>query len=110
MNHLEFPNQFARITRRSPAKSRDIPPKTFDFPGFEGHTELLGPHPFACGRPLPHWKRYPDSKVWVCALFRARALLKGSEQPRFFLNHGGMGCLLCCSGKGPAEVKKDQPR
>ena len=29
-----------------PAKSRDIPPKKFDFPGFEGHTELFGPHPF----------------------------------------------------------------
>ena len=32
--------------RDIPAKSRDIPPKKFDFPGFEGHTELFGPHPF----------------------------------------------------------------
>ena len=32
--------------RDIPAKSLDIPPKKFDFPGFEGHTELFGPHPF----------------------------------------------------------------
>ena len=32
--------------RDIPAKSRDIPPIKFDFPGFEGHTELFGPHHF----------------------------------------------------------------
>ena len=32
--------------RDIPAKSRDIPAKKFGFPGFEGHTELFGPHPF----------------------------------------------------------------
>ena len=32
--------------RDIPAKLPDIPPKKFDFPGFEGHTELFGPHPF----------------------------------------------------------------
>ena len=35
------------------AKSRDIPPKKFDFPGFEGHTELFGPHPFMWKTPTP---------------------------------------------------------
>ena len=35
------------------AKSRDIPPKKFDFPGFEGHTELFGPHPFTWKAPTP---------------------------------------------------------
>ena len=36
-----------------PAKSRDIPPKKFDFLGFEGHTELFGPHPFTWKTPTP---------------------------------------------------------
>ena len=36
-----------------PAKSRDIPPKKFDFPGIEGHTELFGPHPFMWKTPTP---------------------------------------------------------
>ena len=36
-----------------PPKSRDIPPKKFGFPGFEGHTELLAPTP-SRGRPPPH--------------------------------------------------------
>ena len=35
------------------AKSRDIPPKKFDFPGFEGHTEPFGPHPFKWKTPTP---------------------------------------------------------
>ena len=39
--------------RDIPAKSRDIPPKKFDFPGFEGHTELFGPHPFVWKTPTP---------------------------------------------------------
>ena len=48
------------------AKSQHIPPEKFGFPGFEGHTELFGPHPLT-------WKThptkgYPDAKVWVCAL------------------------------------------
>ena len=33
------------------AKSQDIPPKKFDFPGFEGHPELFGPHPFTWKTP-----------------------------------------------------------
>ena len=39
--------------RDIPAKSRDIPPKKFGFPGFEGHTELFGPHPFTWKTPTP---------------------------------------------------------
>ena len=27
------------------------PPKKFDFPGFEGHTEFFGPHPFTWKTP-----------------------------------------------------------
>ena len=52
------------ISRQNPGISR----QKFDFPGFEGHTELLGPHPFTWKTPHPTGK-YPDSKVWVCALF-----------------------------------------
>ena len=49
-----------------------IPGKKFDFPGFEGHTELFGHHPFMWKTPTPP-EKFPDSKVWVCALFfRAR--------------------------------------
>ena len=39
--------------RDIPPKSWDIPPKKFDFPGFEGHTELFGPHPFTWKTPTP---------------------------------------------------------
>ena len=33
------------------AKSLDIPPKKFAFPGFGRHTELFGPHPFTWKMP-----------------------------------------------------------
>ena len=39
--------------RDIPAKSRDIPLKKFDSLGFEGHTELFGPHPFTWQTPTP---------------------------------------------------------
>ena len=39
--------------RDIPAKSRDIPPKKFDFPGFEGHTELFWPPPLHVEDPYP---------------------------------------------------------
>ena len=39
--------------RDVPAKIWDFPPKKFDFPGFEGHTELFGPHPFTWKTPTP---------------------------------------------------------
>ena len=39
--------------RDIPAKSRDIPLKKFGFPGFEGHTERFGPHPFTWKTPTP---------------------------------------------------------
>ena len=50
------------------SKSRDIRPKKFDFPGFEGHTEHFGPHPFAWKTPTPT-RKYPDQKVWVWVPF-----------------------------------------
>ena len=52
----------------SPQKSWDIPPKSLVSLGFEGHTELFGPHPFTSKftRKTPHpTRRYPDQKVWV---------------------------------------------
>ena len=49
--HL-FLKLFGRF-RDVPAKSRDIPPKKFDSLGFEGHTELFGPHPFTWKTPTP---------------------------------------------------------
>ena len=47
-----FLKLFGRF-RDIPAKSRDIPPKKFDSLGFEGHTELFGPHPFTWKAPTP---------------------------------------------------------
>ena len=49
-------NFFRKLFRRPrdiPAKSRDILPKKFDFPGFEGRIELFGPHPFTWKTPTP---------------------------------------------------------
>ena len=54
--------------RDIPAKSRDIQPKKFDFPGFEGLIEPFGPLPLHVGGPHPTG-RYPDPKVRVCAHF-----------------------------------------
>ena len=55
--------------RDIPAKSRNIPPKKFDFSGFEGLSELFGPHPFMSTEDPYPTRKYPDSKVWVCDLF-----------------------------------------
>ena len=51
-----------------PAKSRDIPPKKFDFPGFEGHTEFFGSHPGLHMEDPNPTRKYPHPKVWVCVL------------------------------------------
>ena len=48
-----FFSNFSGLLRDIPAKSRDILPKKFDFPDFEGHTELFGPHPFTWKTPTP---------------------------------------------------------
>ena len=42
-------------------KSRDIPPKKFGFPGFEGHAELFGPQPFTWKSPTPPENIGPES-------------------------------------------------
>ena len=54
--------------RDIPAKSRDIPPKKFDFPGFEGHTELFGPHPFAWKTPTPP-ENIRTQSLGLCSFF-----------------------------------------
>ena len=56
--------------RDIPAKSRDIPPKKFCFPGFEGHTELFGPHPFMWKTPTPP-ENIRTQKFGFGFLFRA---------------------------------------
>ena len=45
LNTNFFFSNFSGTPGDIPAKSRDIPPKMFDFPGFEGHTELFWPPP-----------------------------------------------------------------
>ena len=53
LNPNIFFSNFSGKSRDIPAKSRDIPPKKFDSLGFEGHTELFGPHPFTWKTPTP---------------------------------------------------------
>ena len=49
-----FPKKLFGQFRDIPVKSRDIPPKQNWFsPGFRGHTELFGPHPFVWRNPTP---------------------------------------------------------
>ena len=36
-----------------PGKIPGYPAKKFDFPGFDGHTEFFGPHPFTWKTPTP---------------------------------------------------------
>ena len=57
---LFFLKLFGRF-RDIPAKSRDIPPKKFDFLGFEAHIELFGPPPLHVEDPHPT-RGYPDPK------------------------------------------------
>ena len=54
--------------RDIPAKSRDIPPKKFDFPWFRETYRTFWPPPFQVEDPYPTGK-YPDSKVWVWVPF-----------------------------------------
>ena len=51
VEHKLFSQTFRHL-RDIPAKSRDIPQRKIGFPGFEGHTELFGPHPFTRKTPL----------------------------------------------------------
>ena len=53
IEHKPFFLRLFRPPRDIPAKSRDIPPKGLVSLGFEGHTEVFGPHP-SRGRPPPH--------------------------------------------------------
>ena len=46
-------NLFSQTFRAISGYSGKILPKKFDFPGFEGHTELFGPHPFTWKTPTP---------------------------------------------------------
>ena len=48
-----FSQTFRVLPGYIPAKSQNIPPKKFDSLGFEGHTELFGPHPFTWKTPTP---------------------------------------------------------
>ena len=62
---------------------RDIPPKKFDFPGFEGHIELFGPHPFMWKTPAPP-EKIRTKKFRFGFLFRAWHL-RPSDSPSTFV-------------------------
>ena len=51
------------------AKSWGYPAEKSGFPGLQGTYRTFGPHLFTWKTPRG---RYPDPKVWVCALFLAR--------------------------------------
>ena len=65
--NIFFLKLFGRF-RDIPAKSQDIPPKKFDFPGFEGHTEFFDPHPLKWKTPTPP-EDSRTKKAWVWVLF-----------------------------------------
>ena len=78
-----------------PAKSRNIPPKKFDFPGSEGHAKTFWSSLLHVEDPYPTGK-YPDSKVWVWVLFlyltittgKGRHCKKTPQEAQFFLGSG----------------------
>ena len=83
------PNIFLKLFGRRrdiPAKSRDIPPKKFDFPGFEGHTELFGPHPFMWKTPTPleniRTQKFGFVFFFLCLKVPSNPKRKGSMEPQ----------------------------
>ena len=66
LNTNFFFSNFSGTPGDIPAKSRDTPPKKFDFPGFEGHIELLGPHPLQI---LADFHSDPGIAFTACAEF-----------------------------------------
>ena len=53
LNPNIFFSNFSGTPGISRQNSGGLPPKEFDFPGFEGRTELFGPSPFMCKTPTP---------------------------------------------------------
>ena len=70
MEHNCFSLKLFGHLRDIPAKSRDIPPKKFDFPAFEGYTELFGPHRFMWNTPTP-LENIQTQKFGFVLFFRA---------------------------------------
>ena len=64
-------NLFYQNFQASPGhrgKIQDIPEKKIDFPGFEGRTELLDPHPFTW-KTLPHRRISGLKSLGLCSFF-----------------------------------------
>ena len=103
--------------RDIPAKSRDIPPQSWFSLGFEGHTELFGPHCFRMEDPHPTGG-YPDPKAGVCALFSCLSQRRGAKRKHnglLFLplhRHSCAGCRLAvrdvstCFSRAPPEASR----
>ena len=79
-NWTHFFSQSFGQFRDIPAKSRDIPPKKVWFPWFWGAYWTFWPPLLHVEDPYPTGE-YPDSKVWVCALF---SCLKQGSNPHTF--------------------------
>ena len=60
--------------RAPPGYPSNIRPKKFVFPGFEGHTEVFGPHPFTWKTPTPP-ENIQTQKLGFVLFFRAWANL-----------------------------------
>ena len=69
IEHKLFSQTF-RATPGYPGKIQGSPAKNFNFPGFEGHTELFGPHPFTWKTPIPP-ENVRTEKFGFGFLFRA---------------------------------------
>ena len=61
MNTTFFLKLFGH-SRDTLAKSRDVPPRSMVSLGFEGHTELFGPHPFT-------WNISGPESLGLCSFF-----------------------------------------
>ena len=79
-------------------------PKKFDFPGFEGHTELFGTHPFSW-KPPPHRKISGLKSLSLCSLTNCSCLsdwnlLLASILPHFILPFTHLNLYLASASLG----------
>ena len=67
--NTNFFSQTFRASPGYPGKIPGYPVKKFGFPGFEGHTELFGPHPFTWKTPPPNRKYYGPKSLGLGSFF-----------------------------------------
>ena len=85
---------FSQTLRAPPGYPSDIPPKKFDFPGFQGHTELFGPRPFT-------WKIPTHRKISGPRSLGLGSFFVPDSAPVVYKNPPSMGSgILHATGAG----------